>query len=84
MLHYAVGVRVMLASIDGGTEEMLLYAVGVRVMLASIDGGTEEMHHSDMVHLKWLAPCHSVTDSFDMTPPLTVTLTLTLTLTPTA
>ena len=27
------------------------------------------MHHSEMVHLKWLVPWHSVTGPLDMSPP---------------
>ena len=33
-----------------------------------------------MVHIKWFVPCHSLTDSLDMSPTLTISLTLTLTL----
>ena len=44
------------------------------------------MHHSEMVHLNWLLPCHSVVYLFgryspNPNPTRTLTLTLTLTLT---
>ena len=32
------------------------------------------MHHSEVVHLNWPVPWHSVSDSLDMNPPLTLTL----------
>ena len=35
------------------------------------------VHYSEMKHLKWVVPCHSVTDSLDMIHPLTLNLTLT-------
>ena len=49
----------------------------VQVGLAlATDGGIEDhAHHSGILCMKWLVTCHSVTNSLDSNPPLTLTLT---------